>query len=224
MSQDEPDKELAVERYLRKEMDSPDMDEFEQNLLWDKAVQDDFVVAQRLREGMSSVAGSAARHPTAGWSAWFRSPRYAIAASVLLAVTAFGWLSTWLTLEAELGAASDRAASARVFSIESMRGLPDADTLVQVRPGATDEPITLLVYPDLESYRSFNIELANLQGDQWVALWEGTLADVADGDTVAITLPSDLFVPGTYRIAVFGREMSAPGGLVSEDFFRVPTE
>lgn len=224
MNQDQTDKEFHVERYLRGELGASDADELEQTLLWDRDAQDELVLAQRLREGMQAVAGEPGRPARRGWARLFYSPHYAAAASILLVATSLGWMATWLSFGPDDDTSPSRVASTRVYSLESMRGVSNAENLVSVSPGAASEPVTLLVYPALESHETISVEVARQQDDQWIVIWNGSRAAAGDGDTVAVTLPGSLLSPGIYRVSVLGWTDDSPDGLASADYFRVPGE
>ncbi|MDH3645452.1 MAG: hypothetical protein OER80_01630 [Gammaproteobacteria bacterium] len=227
MNSDQIESQQIVERYLRNELDTTETEQFENRLLWDTEMQDQLVLSQRLREGMRDVAD---RQPSPvssrRWS-FLESPVYAAAASVLLAVTTFGWLFTWLGSDS--GDAMRSQASGRVFSLDIMRSSPSLADLPVVNPGTDAEWVTLLMYPDLDAYPQFRAELARQPGppdtqgigEEWQPVWQGA-PTTSGSDTVAVTLQGALLEPGVHRLQVTGLNNDRFSDVVGEVYFRVP--
>lgn len=83
---------LAVDRYVRGSLSEAETASFEERMVWDRNLLDAVDLGDRLRDGMHAVftQGGAApgdgRAPFDRIAAWLEKPRYAAAASFLLAV------------------------------------------------------------------------------------------------------------------------------------------
>src|SRR5690606_35731028 len=93
------------ERYLRGALTPEEEQQFEEAYLADSALLDELELTERLRDGLKTVGEArvsphGAAHSSRPWQSVLASPRYAVAASVLLA---FSLLSSAVLLVQNMG-------------------------------------------------------------------------------------------------------------------------
>src|SRR5210317_355453 len=96
MNKNHTDETRLIERYLANELSEPEREAFEERVLYSPALLDELEAAERLQQGLQDVAALEMANAPADQSigrtgstvvSLFQSPRYAMAASVLLLVS-----------------------------------------------------------------------------------------------------------------------------------------
>lgn len=210
-----------IERYIRNELGATETEQFEQRLLWDTELQQQYELTVRMRDALRDSA-SDKQKPVHFRPSFWASPAYAAAATVLLGITTTGWLMSALSP----GSGEIQISSSRVYSLESVRSA-NLDDLALVSPGPDGEWLTLLVYPDLSSAPAFRAVIARLSGpphateESWRDVWQGPPTTSGDGDTVAVTVPDKLLQPGIHRLRIIDAD-GPQGAILGEVYFEVP--
>lgn len=210
------EKGLLVERYLRGGLSAEEEATFEEVLLASPELLDQLEAAERLQGGLrdlNAVEGATASVERGGAvTALFASPRFAMAASVLMAVSVVFAASMYRQnqlLESEL--AGSASAPTQVQALYSVRSAPGDAPVNTVSP-APGGQIVLLVDPGFESFESYRGTLLRLDAGsdpEVVHEFDGLVPGYED--MLALALPSRLLTPGRYEILVEGRvEDQAP--------------
>jgi hypothetical protein len=205
----------VVERYLMGRLSDEELAAFEERCLWDQEMLDELEAAEGLREGLRDFdAGAVQSAPRRPLARWLLSPQWAAAASVLLVVSL---ATTGRLLLTQGPGSTDGLATARVYSIEMMRTAGEPDVVLRVDPA--DRWVVLLVYPDLERHDRFQVSL-HRKGEA-EPLWQAKDIPPGRAESLAISLPAELLVPGNYHIRVQGLEAPGTAQPVGEVHFRV---
>ncbi len=206
----------VVERYLSGRLTEEELAAFEERCLWDPETLDELEVAEKLREGLREVGAERSATATRGPVArWLLSPQWAAAASVMLVVS-LG--TTGGLLLSQSRSPDDTAlATARVYSIEMMRGGGSPSTVVRVSPA--DRWVVLLVYPDMSRHERFRASL--LRAGEHDPVWEASDIPAGTAESLAVSVQAALLAPGDYRLQVAGLAEGLPAAQVGEVSFRV---
>lgn len=212
--------QLLIERYLQGRLSTEEEARFEEALVASPELLDQLEAAERLQGGLkdlSAVEGvRVAERRQGGVSTVFASPRYALAASVLLAVSVVFGASMYRQNQALEGAlAGNPAAPAVVQALYNVRSAsPDEPVnIVTPTPGGQ---VVLLVDPGFEPYDDYRGTLMRL-GDSAAAEPVHQVEGLVPGyeEMLALALPSRLLTPGNYEIRIEGH---LPGAAVSEGY------
>jgi hypothetical protein len=194
-----------IERYLSRSLTAEEEQEFEEAYLGDPDIMDELEAAERLRDGIKEL-GAAGRlervRPRPQWQRVLASPRYAAAASLLLAVSlGFSTMLYRENRELREGGLSSTSTITRFVALDSVRG-GNADT---VREPAEDEWTVLLLDAGPTEYDTYRAVLTRRLGDRSEEIWRR--ADLAQelGGTILIGVPGRMLRPGSYEVILEGR-------------------
>jgi hypothetical protein len=192
----------VIERYLAGALTADEEQAFEEAYLGDSELLDELQAAERLRAGVRELdgAGRLERAPSRPqWQRWLASPRYAAAASVLLAVS-LGF-STLLYRENRELRDGGMFASTRFVSLESVRGANEAT----IREPEDDEFVVLLLDSGVTAYDTYRAVLTRRLGASSEDVWSGADLTPQLGGSVPIGLPGRILRPGDYEARLEGR-------------------
>ncbi|MBN1240552.1 MAG: hypothetical protein JXB36_18765 [Gammaproteobacteria bacterium] len=199
-----------AERYLQGKLRDEEERAFEEAYLGDPELLDDLILTEKLRHGLrldgDSRAGPSRRTGVAG--SLFASPRYAAAATVLLALSA-ALSGTLYVQNRDLRDAAGQGSGAsvtRLLPLVTVRG----DGANEIGRPAADEWIVFLVdagFTEYDEYRATVFRLAS-DAEERVRQLDG-LAPTYDG-MLPVGLPGEALSPGEYRIVAEGRMSDWP--------------
>lgn len=201
---------LLIERYLQGTLTKEEEEAFEEAFIGSPEILDQLETAERLRHGLKDL-GAVERaelpggHGT-GVTGLFRSPRYAMAATVFLAVSLL-FTGTLYKQNLDLSAAriAGEAASTQIVPLHTVRGTSGSEPFNTVEPGTAGSRLVLMLDPGFEPYSHYRATLARLgEGDAAETLLQ--LDDMQPGyeDMLALGLQSDLLTQGIYEVRVEG--------------------
>ena len=195
----------VIERYLQGALTADEEQAFEEAYLGDAELLEQLQTAERLRDGMKELDAAGrlerSRSPQR-WQTMLAAPRYAAAASVLLAVSlAFSTVLYRENRNLREGAFPTTAAITRFVAIDAVRG---ANT-VTIREPEDDEWTALLLDAGPTEYDTYRGALARRLGEQSEVIW--TRADLTPelGGTIVIGVPGRFLRPGSYDVRLEGR-------------------
>ncbi len=219
----------VVDRYLMGQLNSEGVAAFEERLLWDSEVQEELVLCQKLRQGVKDAGtatvpkADAAREfePLVTWILEiFRSPAYAVVASVLVLV-----LAGLLLFPRQFAIPPSSFSSTQLITLLSTRGA--LDVLVEAVTGASAHELTLLtVDAGPEPYDNYRLTVYREADDgklTEVVRQDGLQPDYAG--TLVIGFPGSQLTPGNYLARAEGWKTEWPADrdydFLSEIPFRV---
>lgn len=213
------DRQIA-ERYLQGRLTADQERAFEEAYLGDPDLLDDLILTEKLQQGLR-LHGREVRARNR-WSAVFASPRYAAAATVLLAlsVTLSGtlYLENRSMRDGGLEARFEGSGVTRLLPLVTVRG----DDVNEVARPETGEWVVFLVdagFTEYDEYRAV-VSRRTPAGNESVRQLEG-LVPTYDG-MLPIGLPGGLLAPGDYEILVEGRMADWPADRESDPIGRTP--
>lgn len=208
--------QLLIERYLQGRLSTEEEAEFEEAMVASPELIDQLEAAERLQGGLKdliAVEGARLADRRQGFAATvFSSPRLALAASVLLAVSVVFGASMYRQNQAlESALAGNAAAPTLVQALYTVRSAP-ADEPVNVVTPTPGGQVVLLVDPGFEPYNAYRGTLMRL-GDGADAESVHELGGLQPGyeEMLALALPSRMLTPGRYEIRVEGQRSGADG-------------
>ena len=214
MNKNHTDESLLIERYLANELSDSEREAFEERVLYSPALLDELEAAERLQQGLQDVTALEMANAPADQSAGrtqhavvtlFQSPRYAMAASVLLLIS--------------LGLSSFLLQQHR--QLEPFDGSLPVQTeiipLVTVRSGAASDPVNtlslgdgtgryvMLLDPGFEEYTHFRASVYRLKaGGTETMLWQVDEMNPGYEDMLALSVPGSVLEAGDFEIRVEG--------------------
>jgi len=193
----------VVERYLKGALTAEEEADFEEIYLADAELLSEIEAAERLRDGikdLGSAGGLGRSRPRFGQA--FASPRYAMAATVLLAVS-LGFSSMLYNENQVLREGnSSTPLSTRFVTLEARRG---GDAAEIEAPGQ-DESIVLLLDAGVVAYDTYRAVITRREGDRSEQVWSRSdLTPQLNGTTIPVSLQRRVLPPGTYEAKVDGR-------------------
>ena len=200
----------VIERYLSGVLTPDEEQAFEEVYLGDPEILDQIEAAQRLRDGIKEL-GAAGRlerlRAPAQWRRMLASPRYAAAASMLLAVSLT--FSTVLYRENRTlreDGVSSTSMITRLVTLESVRG----GNVTEIPAPEPDELIVLQLDAGIVTYDTYRGVLTRRTGDQSETIW--TRADLAQepNETILIGVPGRALRPAEYEVRLEGRMNAWP--------------
>ena len=208
----------VIERYLSGVLTADEEQAFEEAYLGDQDLLDQVQAAEWLRDGLKALdsAGGLERlRAPARWRHWLRSPQYAAAASVLLAVSlGFSAMLYRDNVDLRESSSSQTSERTRLVRLEVTRGggggleipAPDLDqrTVLQLDAGAV-------------AYDTYRGTVERRDGDRSETIWtRSDLEAEPDGETVLIGVPGRDLQPGDYEARLEGRMSDWPSGRFEE--------
>ena len=219
MDMNKINEQLLIERYLQGTLSDEEEKAFEEAIVSSPGLLDQLEATERLREGLKDLhavggfetqgsRGFAAARGTgspalAAVTGLFHSPRYALAATVLLAVSLVMTASLYNrgAGQAMLTPGGDTQIAA-LHTVRSVNGDEPFNILEQGNPGSWQ---VLMVDPGYEVYTHFRATLSRLEnGRPAQAILELDNMQPGYEDQLALGLPSDLLSPGDYEVQVDG--------------------
>jgi len=200
----------VVERYLTGTLTADEEQAFEEAYLGDSELLDQLQAAERLREGLKQADAAGRLKPArrgAAWNQWLASPRYAAAASVLLAVSlGFSMVLYRENLDLREGGLSSTSAATRFVALEATRG-SDVTTIPEPEQ---DEWTALLLDSGIVAYDTYRGVLTRNTGSESQEIW--SRADLVPelGGTIVIGVPGRALSPGSYEARLEGRMSDWP--------------
>jgi hypothetical protein len=200
-----------AERYLQGRLSEDEERAFEEAYLGDPDLLDELILSDKLRRGLrveSEARAAGGTRRSVGVGAWLGSPRYAAAATVLLAISAV--LSGTLYVQnrdlRDAAAQAPGSGVTRLLPLVTVRG--DGANEID-RPAAT-EWIVLLVdagFTEYDEYRA-TVSRSAPDGVEPLRRLDG-LTPSYDG-MLPVGLPGSALAPGEYRIVAEGRMSDWP--------------
>lgn len=194
----------VIERYLSGALTANEEQAFEEAYLGDPELLDQVQAAERLREGIKELDGAGRlerARPPARWRQWLASPQYAVAASVLLAVS-LGFSTVLYRDNGRLRETTFSSPSplTRLIPLVSTRG---ASQNTIPAPSA-DEWIVFQLDAGVTRYESYRAALVRRADEGSSEIWSNSnLTPVRD--EIAVGLPGRSLRPGEYEVRLEGR-------------------
>jgi hypothetical protein len=192
----------VIERYVKGALTADEEQAFEEAYLGDPELLDEIEAAERLRDGIKRLDGAGdLGRSRPRWGQVFASPRYAMAATVLLAVS-LGFSSV-LYNENQLlrEGASQGPLMTRLVPLESVRGGNPSEIAAPEQEQLT----VLLLDAGTVAYDTYRAVITRRNGERSDPIWSrANLAPELNG-TIAVALQSRLLRPGAYEATVEGR-------------------
>lgn len=228
---------MLIERYLQGALTREESEAFEEAFLSSPELLDQLEAAERLQQGLKdvrAVESEEARHekvvpldlfrsPRRAMAATMHSPRYAMVATLFLAVTlvASGTLYRQNQSLLDLASTSDYSA-VQIVTLETVRGAANDDPFNVVDPGVANGQIVLLVDPGFEPYSHFRATVIRLEDEsapQTVFQLDKLQPDYED--MLALGVPASRLTPGDYEVRVEGWRSEWPANQEFEPAKRV---
>jgi len=192
----------VIERYLKGALAADEEQAFEEAYLGDAELLDQLQAAERLRDGikeLDSAGGLGRSRPR--WQQMLASPRYAMAATVLLAVS-LGFSSVLYNENQVLrGGGSQTPMITRFVALESVRG----GNVPETAAPAQDELIVLLLDAGIVAYDTYRAVITRRDGERSEEIWSrADLAPQLNG-AIAVGLQGRMLRPGIYEAKIDGR-------------------
>lgn len=205
MNHTEAKENMLVDRYLAGQLGDRERQRFEEHYLGCHACLEELELTERLRGGLRDMVDTArpavpaepARLPLAA-----NAPRYAMAASVVLAATL---VAAGLAYDGD--PVGITATGAEVFPVHSTRSASGVSS--RVRLSSPDASAVLLVDPGREFRHDYRITLQRLDGDATPTLARVAGVQPSYEALVAVTVPGALLEPGMHTILLEGRDDEA---------------
>jgi len=218
MEHKEAKEHMLVDRYLAGQLGERERRRFEEHYLGCHACLEELELTDKLRGGLHDMVVAA--RPTvpaevAQLPLVSNAPRYAMAASVVLAASL---VAAGLAYDGDSDGIT--AAGAEVFPIHSTRSASDVSS--RVRLSSPDASAVLLVDPGPGFKHDYRVTLQRLDGDTTPILAQIAGVQPSYEALVAITVPGALLEPGMHMILLEGREdEAAPYGGITELRFQI---
>jgi len=189
----------VIERYLSGTLTADEEQAFEEAYLGDSELLNELEAAERLRDGIKRIGPGGLEHSRPRWQQTFGSPRYAMAASVLLAVS-LGF-STMMYRDNQRLRASGGSESSRItqiIAVDTVRG-----TNAMTIPAPAQDEWTVLQF-DVVAYDTYRGVLTRRDGDRSETLWSRSDLQPRSDGTILIG-PGRPLQPGSYEVQIDGR-------------------
>jgi hypothetical protein len=204
----------VIERYLSGALTADEEQAFEEAYLGDSELLDQLQAAERLRDGMKGLDSAGdLRRSRPRWQQTFASPRYALAASLLLAVS-LGFSSVLYR--------ENRSLRSDQFSLDSMITQATAIEAVRGSAGAEitapqpNEWRVLLLDGGTIAYDTYRATLARRGDEGAEQIWSGADLTLQLDGRIWVGVPGRVLRPGTYEVRVEGRMNDWPSGRFEE--------
>jgi anti-sigma factor RsiW len=202
MNKDYIDRYLVIDRYLAGDLAESEETEFEERLVWDKALIEEVDLASQLRDGLRvSAAETEADAPaTASLPRWAKTfPRLAIAASF-----AVGALTASLLFNQPAVMVAGNSVPTSVVALDMLRG--NAEQEIAIDP---DAMIVLMVAAGRE-HASYSVAISKANDPDVIWAQSGLTPGYTESLAVGINgrlLPSGSYVLSVYTGADDAREL-----------------
>jgi len=204
-----------IERYLGKELSSEEEEMFEERLLSSPQLLDELEAAERLQQGLHDVVAmdkaralekqASAGKRSARIVSMFHSPRYAMAASVLLLIS-LGVSSVLLQQKGQLGEfAPAHGLSAEIVPLVSVRSAAGSDPVNTLLLGDSPRQFVMMLDPGFEGYSHYRATLYRLgQPTGRTMLWQVDEMVPGYEDMLALSVPGSVLSPDNFEIELEG--------------------
>lgn len=203
-----------IERYLAGELTESEREAFEERMLYTPALLDELEAAERLQQGLHDVAAlemanAAADQPTgrnsSGVVALFQSPRYAMAASVLLLIS-LSMSSFLLQQNRHLNTADvGLPVPTEIIPLVSVRSATGNDPVNTLNLGDGTHQYVMMLDPGFEEYSHFRTTVYRLEaGAASTMLWQVDEMVPGYEDMLALSVPGSVLEAGDFEIRVEG--------------------
>ncbi|MDH3546632.1 MAG: hypothetical protein OEN22_06010 [Gammaproteobacteria bacterium] len=201
---------LLIDRYLRGTLADDEVTQFEERLVWDADLVDELDLAESLRDGLretiadGSFSASTSDIGVSGYiSAMLSVPRYAAAASFLLAVMLTVGLMRG-PFQPDFDDIPFEATPTEIVPLLLVRGM-DVQT-VKYHQGT----MTVLLLDVVGEYDSYRVTVrADAPGME--AAWLQEDLSPTYPDSLAVSMPGNLLTTGRYELIVEGIRVSDTG-------------
>jgi hypothetical protein len=180
-------KSMTAERYVLGEMESAEIDAFEEHFFDCVECSDDVRDETKIADGvrMASSVAEPANHLT----------RWAVAAGAVIAVS-LGYLYLDRHVPSSIGQPARVAAAEQPIELESVRGAGD------VRKVRADQPVALyFVIPPEHALAIYTCELRDAAEERIVTM---PVSQTQARDTVKMPVPSRTLRSGRYKVVILG--------------------
>ncbi len=215
MNKSNSNNKLMIERYLLGRMSDEEAASFEERFLASEALLDELEAAERLQQGLQTVAAvdkaagrtdTGAEDASAGVMSLFHSPRYAMAASFLLLVSL--GVSSHLMRQNSLLESAGHAPVAQVVELVSVRSMA-GDPVNVLNLGEENNSFMLMLDPGFEPYdrhRATVLRVPDNGAPRLVWQVDGLQPGIEEGyeDMLALNLPVSVLSEGIYEIQLEG--------------------
>jgi len=205
---------VLVDDYVNGSLQGEDLECFEERLLWDDALVEEVRLAEALRSGLRQHGANAGSPQHSQRSGWRWLPGYAVAATLLLAV------SFSFNLVQRVGITPDPSGPpAGGTSPQVVRLLATRSS--DLREITIDRERTVVLMTELiGGFDEYRLTLSNdAVPDRPLAVQSGQRS--TQGEPPAIALPGAALIPGEYRLIVEARQAAdADYRLMGEYRFR----
>lgn len=197
-----------VERYLQGKLSAEKQTEFEEALLSSVELLDEAEAAELLQGGLRDLDAVGAVSLSESRPSWlasmFNSPRYAMAASVLLLVS-LGVSSTLLYRVGGQEGDGFAATAAQIVPLVSVRSAPGTSSVNTIEIGADGRHSVLMLDPGFEDYSHYRATVRRVTpGADPVRVWQIDRLRPGYEEMLALAVSSDLLEPGEYRVTIEG--------------------
>jgi hypothetical protein len=200
---------LLIDRYLKNALDQTELDAFEERLVWDSELVAEVELAERLRDGLRAAAtqrdyatAPAGQGLIAVISDFFAVPQYAAAASFLLAVTLT--IGVLMSPMVNLGGTGTES----LLETDIVPLFVTRSATVQTIE-VDQDALTVLLVDVIGDYPSYRATVRPAEsGAEPIWVQDGVTPTYPD--SLAISMPGNVLVPGRYTITIEGSD-SADG-------------
>lgn len=217
---------LVIERYLKGALSTEEREAFEEAFLASPELLDQLEAAERLQEGLKDLGADGVDFHGARRSfpaTLFHSPRYAVAATVMLAVSLVASGGLYLQNRGLAEQPTPGSAGAvHIVALETVRGVASDEPFNVFRRGEAGERVVLMVDPGFEPYSHFRATITRLDGfDSNATVLQLDNLQPGYEEMLALSLPATLLAAGDYEVRVDGWRSEWPANQEFEPANRV---
>lgn len=205
----------VADRYLTGKLTPEEVDQFEDRLIWCEQTRQELEVTERLRQG---VIDSSSTSEPAKSSSLFASPRYAMAATLLMAF--FAGTTGVLYYKQDLVTGPPQKTS--VFSLIATRANPLGEPVNILSAGESSEWNVLLIDPGPGQYENYRVTLFREVGEPLGRVWQIDNLQPSFQGRLSIGVPGRQLTAGNYRAELEG--LASEWVLINEITFRVESK
>ena len=214
MNNNHTDESRLIERYLANELSESEREAFEERVLYSPALLDELEAAERLQQGLQDVAALEMANAPADQSigrtgsavvSLFQSPRYAMAASVLLLVSLS--MSSFLLQQNRQLSTVDAGlpVQTEIIPLVSVRSGSGSDPVNTLNLGDGTNQYVMMLDPGFEDYAHFRASVYRLEaGEAKSMLWQVDEMIPGYEDMLALSVPGSVLEAGDFEIRVEG--------------------
>ncbi len=222
MDSDYINENQVADRYLMGQLTPEESAEFEERLLWDKEVQDELILCQKLRQGIKDAETARVPRPRAKerapgmFASWLTdilaSPAYAVAASLMVVV-----LAGVLLVSRPFETTPPEFTGTRVLPLITTRGPGDAPVEF-MRGKSAQELILLTLDPGPGAYRNYRLTVfRKFDNGELTIVAQFDRVQPDYGGNLVIGFPGNRFTPGDYLVRAEGWKIRFGLGSESTD-------